>query len=302
MSEEITGLELPEAQPPYQPALPQATRKRLKFLDTRRLVAPPGHLYLNECLDRFASRQLGAQWDDLVKLRCFPFQYVSRKRAFYRYRIGGKHPYDRRNHRIIVRDTEREGFRSASKQYKKLLTELSTAIQAKHFKVLLIDPEGQTNQVASLAIFAAQVVRAFYTGTVRIRENRIKKKRWVLVDEKSFTQWLENGDGPRLQPRGSAVFKPLLPAIAERAVLNRYKLVKEPFRHLLDEVSRAVQPNIELNDVGFKAIWNDSSLTPAKKGPGPRKDVDRQAFEKDRAELKAFLIDNINKMQAAKHP
>ncbi|MBZ9922705.1 hypothetical protein LB579_34170, partial [Mesorhizobium sp. BR1-1-7] len=234
MPEDIAGFEPSKADPAHQAVSPQAARTRLQFLDTKGLVAPHRFLYLDECLDRFGSKRLGSVWDEIVGLRCFPFQYVSRKRAFYRYRVSRKRPYDRVDRRIVVRGPQRKEFRSASREYKKLLKELSKAIQAEAFKVLLIAPDGQITPIEHLSVFAAQVVRAFYTGTVRITKNDTKHKRWILVDEKSFARWLENGDGPRHRTFGRAIFKPLLPAIAERAALKGYTLVEEPFWDLLD--------------------------------------------------------------------
>lgn len=299
MPEKITSL--PEAPLAHEPVSPQVPRKRLQFLDTKGITAPNGFMYLDECLDQLASKRLGARWDTIVGLRCFPFQYSSKRRKFYRYNVSRERPYKRIDRQIAVQDrAQRKEFRSASREYKKLLKELSNDIQAEAFKVSVISPDGEVTPVRHLGVFAAQVVRAFYTGTIRVKENDKRLKRWILVDEKSFTHWLENGDGPRHQPRGSAIFKPLLPDIAKRAALKCYTLVKEKFRDLLDEVKTAFEPHLELNDAAFSALWNDDRLAPvqrAKAGAPPK--ADRQAFQKDRAELKAFLIDNI-KMLASK--
>ncbi|ESY09148.1 hypothetical protein NKK48_29165 [Mesorhizobium sp. C386A] len=300
MPEEITSL--PEAPLAHEPVSPKVPRKRLRFLDTKGITAPNGFMYLDGCLDQLATKRLGARWDVIVGLRCFPFQYISKRRKFYRYSVSRERPYKRIDRQIVVRGrTQRKEFRSASREYKKLLKKLSNDIQAEAFKVSMISPDGEVTPVRHLGVFAAQVVRAFYTGTIRVKENDKRFKRWILVDEKSFTHWLENGDGPRHQPRGSAIFRPLLPAIAERAALKKYSLVKQAFGILLDEVKTAFEPHLELNDAAFRALWNDDSLAPvqrAKAGAPPK--ADRQAFQKDRAGLKAFLIDNIKKMQASK--
>ncbi|MER9171648.1 hypothetical protein NKI12_30920 [Mesorhizobium australicum] len=262
--EVITSLDPPKTDQAHA-ASSETSRKQLRFRGNRRKVTPHGYLYFDQCLDRFGLHRLGSSWDDMVRLRNFPFQYVSRQRAFVRYSISEKRPYKRLDHPIIVQESECQQFQAASQRYKNLFEELSEAIQSRQFKALLIEPDGRLTEISHPAIFAAQVVLAFYTGMVRMTEGGNWRRRRILVEDESFTRWLEKGNRPNLRTLGSNVFAPLLPEIVGHATENGYKLTEVDFCDLLLEAARAFESPIEINGAGIRKLWNDDALKPVKK-------------------------------------
>lgn len=300
MTEEAASDDPSSGVPAGRVAAARSSSRRLRFLQTKGLIPPYGYLNLDECLHRVGSKRLGTVWDRIITLRCFPFRHVKQKRAFYRYRVHADRPYGLQERRIIVKPADKSAFRSADRHYRVLRRALSDAIQARKFEVRLIAPDGRVTEISHLGLFATQVVRAFYTGTVVIKDEGLLRKRRVLVDERSFTRWLEHGDTPRQEHRtlGSATFRPLLPAIAEHARQKSYKLTEADFHDLLEEVAREAIPPVTINKAGIGAMWKDEALTTAKKaGPGPRREKDRNAFAQDRPHLKEFLISRVSQQQ-----
>lgn len=249
----------------------------------------------DRAIDQLGRVLLAMRWSEMVEYSPSPFTIKDRDQIRYRFDNQGR--LIRTSQRLTM--FERLRLRRHSSAYKKVIKKMSDAIQCGDLTLYCISREGEIKPVPHRGIAAAQKMRIFYTGTITLETNRIRRPWRVLVAKTEFLKWLENPDRPAQRdgrPSGAARILRLLPDLAAHVSSKGYLLAKEPFQEFLSKIDPA------LNEPGFEKVWRQRDLDPVRQTRGRRTQASIDSFQADLSNLRALLSPPTAETAASAEP